>query len=258
MKTNRIMWGFVVMVVLTTIAVTLGTLDSHSQKKNQPTPTRQDDLSKYAIVDYDAIESTMESEKAREERRIKSERYNGQHWVLRTPHPADGMVGRYDEVPIPDAIPAKASDLIIIGQITTANAFLSTDKRSVYTEFTVCIEDLLRGNGSNDTIKGSCLTVDREGGYVRYSNGQKVLYRISGKDLPRVGSTYLLFLTNDKKSVNYTVFTGYELTQNSFAPLDREIDLGDLSGTEKRGFINAVRLKISQSSNSPNEKENKQ
>jgi hypothetical protein len=247
------------MVVLTTIAVTLGTLDSHSQQKNPPATPRQDDLSKYAIVDYDAIGSTMGSEKAREERRIKSERYNGQHWVIGTPDPADGMVGRYDEVPIPDAVPATASDLIIIGQITTANAFLSTDKRSVYTEFTVCIDDLLlRGNGSNDTVKGSCLTVDREGGYVRYPNGQKVLYRISGKDLPQVGSTYLLFLTNDKKSANYTVFTGYELTQNSFVPLDREIDLGDLSGMEKSSFIKAVRLKISQSSNSPNEKKNKQ
>ena len=260
MKRNRIMWGFVVLVVLTTIAVSLGTLKSRSQQKPQPTPTQANnggyyDLTKYAIVDYDAPEPA--GVKEREERRLKSQRYDGQHWVMSNPHPDDGGVSRYDEDIPPLMIPAAESDLIIIGEIVGATAFLSNDKKSVYTEFNVCIEEILKEDALNKIIKGTCITADREGGYVRYGNGQKIIYRISGRDLPGAGRKYVFFLTNDKKSPNYAILTGYDVTENTFIPIDRDNRPGDFTGTDMSGFVEAIRGKISRSvknKHSPNEK----
>jgi hypothetical protein len=178
------MWGFVALVVLTTIAVTLGTLESRSQQKPQPTPPQTNnggyyDLTQYAIVDYDAPEPA--SAKEREERRLKSQRYDGQHWVMSNPHPDDGGVSRYDEDIPPLMIPAAESDLVITGEVVGAAAFLSNDKKSVYTEFNVCIEETLKDDASNKMVKGTCITADREGGYIRYPNGQKIIYRIFNK-----------------------------------------------------------------------------
>jgi len=263
MKRNRIMWGFVMLVVLTTIAVTLGTLESRSQQKPQPTPTRPDnggfnDLTKYATVDYDAPEPAGARE--REERRLKSQRYDGQHWVMSNPHPDDGGVSRYDEDTPPLMIPAAESDLIITGEIVGASAYLSNDKKSVYTEFNVCIEEILKEDALNKMVKGTCIMADREGGYVRYPNGQKIIYRISTRDLPGTGRKYVLFLTTDKKSPNYAILTGYELTENTFIPIDRDNRPGDFTGTDMSGFVEAIRGKISntlKNKNSPNEKKQK-
>lgn len=264
MKKNRMMWGFVLLVVLTTIAVTVCTMDSHSQQKPQPTPNQptnngHDDLTKYAIVDYDAPEPL--NDKEREERRLKSRRYDGQHWVGANLHPDDGKVGRYDEDIPPLMIPAAESDLIIIGEIMSANAYLSVDKRNVYTEFSVCIEEILKEDVSNRMVKGTCLMVDREGGYVRFPNGQKVLYKKTTRDLPGAGRKYVLFLTSDKKTPTYAILTGYQLTESAFIPLDRDNRRGDFTGTDGPALLIAIRNDISKSlktKNSPHEKKQEQ
>lgn len=251
MKRNKIMWGFAALIVLTTIAITFGTLDSHSQQKPPPTPNQAenngyDDVSKYAIADYDAHEPV--NAKEREERKLKNRRYDGQFWVLKSPRPDTGKVGRHDDYIPPTMIPSAESDLVVIGEITGANAYLSTDKKNVYSEFTICVDEILKEDASNKMVKGTCVTADREGGFVRYPNGQKVLYKITTRDLPAVGRKYVLFLTNDRKSLNYAILTGYELKESTFDQLDSDIRTKDYAGAEKAEFIGAIRAKISESS----------
>jgi hypothetical protein len=91
MKNNRIIWGFVAVLILITIAVSFGTT-SYSQKE---TPREQSnnpfgDLSKYPVADYNAPESANTAE--REERRIKNKRYDKKLLVLAKPGPEDTAV----------------------------------------------------------------------------------------------------------------------------------------------------------------------
>lgn len=248
MKNNKIIWGFVALVVLITIAISIGTMTSHSQKD---TSKEQDssgvkDLTKYPVIDYaaslplDAVE--------REERIRKNKRYDNQDWVMKNPHPRDSGVGLIDEIPPPPVIPTSESNLIIVGEITTANAYLSNDKKGIYSEYVVRVKDVLKEDASNKIESGDSIVIDRRGGCIRYPNGQKVYYLASGEDLPSVGSRYVLFLTTDKQSPNYKILTGYEIKDSKIAPLDDAPPFRNLPETREMNFIKTIRDKISSAS----------
>jgi hypothetical protein len=247
MKSNKI-WGSVLIIVLTTIAVSLGTIGSHSQQdtsKKQDNKEVREDWSKYLVVDYDAPEPANLEE--REKRKLKNKRYDNQHWVVKNTRPDIVRVGLVDEVPPPPMIPAVESDFIIVGEIIDANAHLSNDKRGVYSEYTVQVSEILKEDGLNKVKLGHSVTVDREGGFVRYPNGQKLLYRHSDKDLPQIGSRYVLFLINAERSPNYRILTGYELKESNVIPLDTAIASENFTGISELNFIKVIRNRILES-----------
>lgn len=255
MKSNRIMWGLTSLVVLITVAVTLGTMDSRSHETlighSLATPTPgggYEDLSKYAVVDYDA--SLPANAKDREKRTLANQRYDREEWVLTNPHPDTGMVGRFDEdeTPPPELIPDDESDLVIVGEIVNVSAHLSNDKSGIYSEFTIRVNQILKNDVSKQIGQGESVNADRAGGFVRYPNGQKVLYRHSELGLPRVGSEYVFFLTNDKRSPNYGILTLYEIRDNGLIQLDPERRFDEFKGANKLIFIEAIRNKIGRSS----------
>lgn len=250
MKSNQTMWALVAMVVFATISISLGTINSHSQQETSKKQENKgyEDLSKYAVVDYDAPEAVNLADT--EERKLKNKRYDSLYLVSKNPHPDDGAVTYIDEKPPLPMIPTAESDLIIIGEIVNANAFLSNDKHGVYTEFTVQISEILKSDASRKLKQGDTIKADRVGGFVRYANGQKVLYKDAQKDLPRTGGKYTLFLKTDKQSPNYEILTGQELKNDSFTPLDTKRRSDDFKGFNKQHFIKAIRNKISESSES--------
>ncbi|MBA2333909.1 MAG: hypothetical protein H0V90_03120 [Blastocatellia bacterium] len=248
MKSNRIIWGIVSLVVLITIAVTTGTLDGLGQEKSgllpkATPPTDGPDFSKYGITDYDAVVSVAASESERRMR--KSQRYDSQGWVQRNSHPETGKIGRYTEREPPPTIPTEESDLIVTGRIAGVTAHLSNDKRGVYSEFTVKVDQVPKNIVPIDIERGSLITVDRAGGVVRYPNGQTVLYLDSEDGLPEVGREYLMFLTSDKKSENYAIRTLYELQETRTVPLDHGRRMDDIKRMGKSDFVKSVREKLS-------------
>jgi hypothetical protein len=73
---------------------------------------------------------------------------------------------------------------------------------------------------SNQAVKqGSVVTVDRMGAFVRYPNGQTVLYQRAGMYMPKIGGRYLFFLNSINKH-DYGILTAYELTSAGVIPLD--------------------------------------
>jgi len=238
------MWGIVALVLLVTIAISFGSRQSYSQKESVKAKSSED-LSKYAVADYDAPESSNAAE--REERKQKNSRYDNQKWVIKKPHPEDSGVGLFDEIPPPPLIPDVESDLVIVGEIINVSAHLSNDKRGVYSEFTIKVKQILKNDLSKKVEQGGQVTADRAGGFVRYPNGQKVLYMPSTRALPMSGEEYLFFLKNDKKGPNYEIITGYELKENDIKPLDTGRDFDEFKKLGGLNFINTVRNQISES-----------
>lgn len=245
MKENRIIgWGVVLLIFLTTLLLTIGNFSSFGQTNTLQEQDRKgsEDLTKYPVVDFDSPEPANILE--REERRLKNARYDKKGFVLKKVHPdTDGVSVDY-ETPPSLPIPTIESNLIIVGRILDAKASLSNDKSGIYSEYTIQIGSILKANGSSATLLGGKIKIDRPGGIVHYPDGKKVIYFVSGKNLPRVGSEYLFFLVSDQQSPNYEILTGYELRNGKVNPLDITGQFTEFKDSTPMDFINAVRSKI--------------
>ena len=120
-----------------------------------------------------------------------------------------------------------------VAVVSSSEAHLSASKKGVFSEFNLTVESVLK-TSSQDIKEGSVITADRIGGYVKYPNGQQVLIRVIGVNMPQVGSRYLLFL-RAKWKPDLIIMTGYELTSEGIVPLDltgQFLNLGGITETE--------------------------
>ena len=226
MKRNRVIWKFAIskiwilvfIMVVFTISNSLLPLNSKGQNvtcapnKQQDAATRQWDefVSQFPVVEYDT--PIISDFKKRNERILKNNRYDTKGILSvfsSLPEDGEGVTLSLESLPL-DGIPTIESELIITGEITEVEAHLSNNKKGVYSEFTVRIDEILKNN-SEKLNNNSQITFDRIGGVVRYSNGKTRIYNIRQYGIPKIGQHYVLFLKNTEKSPNYELLTGYEL-----------------------------------------------
>lgn len=129
------------------------------------------------------------------------------------------------------ALPTEESDWIVVGNVVSAEAHMSGNRRNVVSEFMVHVEKIYKPGGSTKIVPGSAITVERFGGFVRYPNGQTVLYRWAGTSMPKIGGRYLLFLAAISHSNDYEILTGYELGEK-VSPLDATRQFETFRGKE--------------------------
>ncbi|HJP92112.1 MAG TPA: hypothetical protein VJ875_09170 [Pyrinomonadaceae bacterium] len=137
-------------------------------------------------------------------------------------------------------LPVAESEIVVVGTIGTAQALLSESKRNVFSEFTLAVEDVLKSK-IQGVAQGSVLTIDRVGGHVKYPNGQRVLFRITGLNMPQVGGRYLLFLTSKHNNQDISILTAYQLTPNGSIPLDELDQVARLTGVTEVDILQRVR-----------------
>jgi len=176
----------------------------------------------------------------------KQKRHNNFRLVAKNPQPwqAETLVIPEGNFNFP-ALPVSTSPLIVVARVTEASAHLSENKLSVYSEFQLILSSVLK-TPSKEIIENSSLTVERPGGNVKYPNGQTILFRISGWNMPKMGSEYLFFL-NLKNKIDLEIVTAYELTENGVLPLDESSQFEVLTGKPSSEILNKVRALISES-----------
>lgn len=136
-------------------------------------------------------------------------------------------------------LPVAESDVILIAVVSGSEAHISGNKRGVFSEFKLAVESVLK-TSSQDVKEGSLITADRIGGYVKYPNGQQVLIRVSGVNMPQIGSRYLLFLSAKRKP-DFIIMTGYELTSEGVFALDLSSEFLALEGITENELQKRVR-----------------
>jgi len=146
------------------------------------------------------------------------------------------------------ALPVAESEIVVVGTIGTAQALLSENKTNVFSEFTLAVEDVLKSK-TQGVAHGSVLTINRVGGHVKYPNGQRVLFRITGLNMPQTGGRYLLFLTSTHNKEDIAILTGYQLTPNGAIPLDELSQVANLAGVTEVDILRRVRTLIRDSAN---------
>ena len=122
------------------------------------------------------------------------------------------------------ALPVEKSQAVVMGTVIDAKAYLSEKKEAVYSEFDIQIERVFK----NETGKelGPTISVERQGGIVRYPNGFEKWVLVDGQGMPTPQKRYLFFLSYDVVGVfsqqsDLSILTAYELKDGLVFPLDR-------------------------------------
>jgi hypothetical protein len=177
----------------------------------------------FPVVEY-TDQSSLKGE-FEEERKMKSRKYD----YIQILNPE--TIQDYQEhssidwaVGLP-ALPIEKSQVIIVGKLVDTKAHLSSQKKSVYSEFKIEVEKVYKNTSQNEFESGKYLVSEREGGVVRFSSGHKAWYSLAGQQMPKVGSQYLFFLTNEFPRFGYQkqglfLLTAYEFKDGQVFPLD--------------------------------------
>lgn len=202
---------------------------------------------RFPTADYD--EQDLPDPDKNAKRKAKQKRYNDGDWVDSRGDPGvDEAALTLEPHFIFPALPVAESEIVVVGTIGTAQAHLSESKRNVFSEFTVTVEDVLKSK-IQGVKQGSVLTIDRVGGHVKYPNGHKILYRITGLNMPQVGGRYLLFLTSKHNNADISILTAYQLTPNGAIPLDEPYHVASLTGVTEVDILQRVRNLIQDGAN---------
>lgn len=215
----------VVTAITTTAALRMQEVEhgSAGQKKGNDVQALFED---YPIIDFNAPE--LADPEARALRRARGDRHNNTNLSA-----AGAKLFMFQEgmepislgvptahSPNESALPVAESDVIVIGEVTDAQAHLSTDKTNVYSEFVVRIEEALKGGPAEHVAVGESITTERVGGRVRLPSGKILLRGFMGKSMPLAGRRYLLFLKLNEGVRTYSIITGYELRAGRISTLD--------------------------------------
>ena len=215
-----------IVLVIGLLVIGNAQLNQDPQTKGTSPQAQEVDTTKFPFVDYNAPLPSDPTECAKRE--AKSKKYNSRNSRYDPPitESTDRVFHSDDwDVGLP-AIPVARSSAVIIGEITQAQAHLSEDKTTVYSEFIVSIESILKDEAKMPLSVGNSVAVERLGGRVRFPSGKIMTYWVSHQDMPVPGSRYVLFLTHDAPmggvwDDSLFVLTGYELRAGKVFPLDK-------------------------------------
>lgn len=248
--------------VVVAVGSTLAMLLPQDQKQTKV--HEQHDKSTYPVADYDAKEPS--DLKMQSLRRARGKRHNIQlratekvdiRRLMLTEESYSSWGGPPSHAATEPALPASQSDVIVVGKLTNAQAFLSEDKTSVYSEFTVLVDEILKNNSSLALTSGNSITTVRTGGAVRFPSGKIIQRGFGGKPFPLTNRKYVFFLKYETEEQDYPIVTAYEFRDGLVFPLDGfDID-GRLlepyaeyqkyKGWDEALFLNRIREAIAQS-----------
>lgn len=257
--------GLLVLVLIITATITATII--HSQSSNELPSAKQKTINQEEVPVADFNKSFPTNVKEKDKRLKKNKRRNLELGVKTGVFDPKGFMlteeryssyGGFDtHAPTEPAIPAAKSDVVITGEITKAEAFLSEDKVSIYSEFTVNISSILKNSTSENINIRDSIIISRGGGGVRFPSGKVIKKLFEGKPMPRIGSKYVLFLKYEAEGNDYPLITAYELKNDKTLPLDGLNRDGRIihqltshqsyKGTSETDFLNLVQQGINNS-----------
>jgi hypothetical protein len=192
---------------------------------------------RYPEVDEDELEPTDAVNKSKLHK--QKQRYD-KDAPFTNPGPNDEEVAFRPEAPFNfPALPVAISNVIVTGQVLKAEAHRSENKLNIFSNLSVRVDEVWKGSVS----LGDVITIQRIGGFVKYPNGRRVLFRLAGNGMPEVEGRYVFFLkTNDE---DYSILTAYEFGTDGVEPLDNSRQFEAYKGLQEQDFLASLRAAIS-------------
>lgn len=206
------------------------------EQKQAPKAQKKFDANRYPIADYLAPDPADPTERTK--RHEKSKKYDKSQWGV-NPDSTSGTKTLVDYVDLgTPAFPFEKSSVVVVGQVTDAKAYLSTDKTGVYSVFTVQVAEVLKNSLRTPLTS---IEVEREGGSVRFPSGRLHFYLINEQEMPQIGQRYVLFLTKTKEEPNLQILTGYELCDGKVYSLDNLPNTRKHENVNEEDFLSELR-----------------
>lgn len=228
---------FLAALVLVGAVAALPALRGQHQHR-QPPKEQQSEDSPFPIVTFRGKQSAHEIDS---KRAAKGKRYDNGGVVEKGSGLRQVVRSNNWEFEVAD-LPTMASDVVLVGTVSNAQAYLSPEGDGVYSEFTVTVDEVLKDTSASISADDS-VVADREGGRVRYPSGEVVVYGVASQGMPRVTSQYVLFLK--REDGNLRILTGYELQKGKARPLDYAKKFKRFEGMGKGALLNEIRHTLS-------------
>ena len=243
-------------------AIAFAALPSRSQGISTWLGQRPGDEYQMPIADFALPEPTDAKERAL--RNARGSRYNN-----RGQKPIAELALGTEPLPLNNhwwwsipALPVNKSDAIVIGEVLGAQAYLSSDKTGIYSEFRIDLSEMVKNASGATLVSRSEVIATREGGIVRFPSGRQQRYSTVQQGMPMVGRGYLFFLKCNGSGQDFSLLTAYELRNGRVLPLDGYGDKGErrltdftkFEGMDETVFLKAVADAISNSPQDLSEK----
>jgi hypothetical protein len=145
-------------------------------------------------------------------------------------------------------LPVKESGTILLASVRKAQPYLSEDGTSLYTEYTISVEEVFKDSATLSFKAGAIVALYRIGGSLRLPSGRVVGTIVHGLgDPPVAGHRYVCFLEYDARGYWFRIEKLWELRNGVAAPMD-PVDQGlaqagrsQFTGTDEATFLNAIR-----------------
>ena len=166
MQLSKTTWLVLCCTVVTmTLAVATSKDPSSCAQSDQQSvrPVKQlsheQSVKRYPIAEFDEPEPADPVTRAGlRERKLR----NNEH-TFSEPSPEDGAIGWFPERNFDfPALPVKESEVILIGEVLSAKAHRSENKRGIFSEFEVSLQEVLKGQNA---VEKKVITVERTGGF---------------------------------------------------------------------------------------------
>jgi hypothetical protein len=226
--------SFTLLLVLLTVTA-FGAF--RSQKKTL-TQTQIDETQFPVVGEYD-VKHRNKEEKAKSE--LKAKRFRMDVPAVSLPH-YRVAAGVHDWPEGFSPLPIADSTLILLGDVSGAEANLSDDRHAVYSDFTIVPFNVLKDVG-NVVKENSSVIATRYGGRIKFQDGNSLWVFKSGLGMPRVGRRYLFFLK--QSDTDSEIVTAYEIKDGRVFPLDSGTSKFDAyRNVTEAGLIKEVKQKI--------------
>src|SRR5262249_9946043 len=213
---------------------------------HEKNPARAEKMSDGPIADYEHSTPPVHTRQRRNE-------YYSRHmpWVIKEPPPADkpGWTGTFltnHSLLYLPPIPAAESDVVAIGNVTDAHAYLTDDRSGIYSEFTTQISEVLKSNTAWIAPEKT-VALEREGGVVKFASGRTYAYKLDHQNMPQTGRHYVFFLKYKPDIDAFEIITAYHVRKGRVVPLDDAENLNKYADTEVENFIARVRSAVLES-----------
>jgi hypothetical protein len=146
----------------------------------------------------------------------------------------------HDLLDIP-GLPVAQSDVVVVGTVTNAKGYLTEDKSSAYSEYSVNLSEVIKGAGK---FSGSQIIAERFGATVVLPNGRAIPVYDVYSGTPEINHRYVLFLKNSPEGQNYLIVTAYDLSSGRVMTIDRLPQCEIFDGNEESTFLDLVRSNL--------------
>jgi hypothetical protein len=146
------------------------------------------------------------------------------------------------------ALPVEKSDVVVVGKIEEADAYLSENNLSIYSEFRIAVEEVFKNATSKAIRVGDVVLAERPGGIFRKPSGIETWFRIEGQRMPITNGRYLLFLNFELPLLpiqkdDLLILTAYRLDGVGIEPLDSPGDGTHPLASRYRGVDKSVLMR---------------